>query len=65
MIAEKANAADGLRGMIEFELGQAIASTGGDSKRARQLVQKARDRYAAMPGHAEDVVAMDEWLAKE
>jgi tetratricopeptide (TPR) repeat protein len=64
-IADKANAADGLRGMIEFELAQAIASTGGDQTRARELVQKARDRYAKLPAQAEDVAAMDEWLATE
>jgi hypothetical protein len=52
------------RALIEWGLARALASTGGDRVRARQLAGEARRRYLELgAGYASSVAALDRWLA--
>ena len=50
--------------MIESGLARALAATGGDRVRARQLARDARGRYLKLGAQfAPDIAALDRWLA--
>jgi tetratricopeptide (TPR) repeat protein len=48
---------------IQWSLGQALVASGGDRRRAVELVRTARARFAAMPEVNFDLAPLDRWLS--